>query len=333
MNEFNNYKIEWLEYMNDIRPDLSIQSRKLYAHQLNIISYTNDIFHFEFNALKFIIRISNKSLRNKSLDFITLYGSDQTKNQRLSAIRSVLDANKKSIEDKKYNNLDKLLSVVGDTLRKQISQKVGTNIKTKDEEENMKATWDDLNEYAKNYDIEDSENYLILNLMLNNYITINELKYYVLLRVTEYSTLHIWTYKRQPPSNKINYIWLKQNQLFIQHSKTTGGIRRVGNTTINQPSNKIYSINENIKNIVTSYIKKNKIKNDEPLFNINTNQYSILLKTLLKPFGNNVNSTMLRKIYENRKIDNNLDANQTYELNKNLDHSIGIAKTFYSKKD
>lgn len=332
MNEFQDYKREWIEYMNDIRPDLSIQSRKLYAHQLNLIAYSNDIFHFDFNALKFIIRITNKAIKNKTLDFITLSGSDQTKNQRLSAIRSVLDANKNALDEKKYNNLIVLLKTVGEKLRYNISQTAGTNIKTKDEEENMKATWDELNQFAINYDY-DLQNKLILNLLLNNYIKLDDIKYYVLLRVTEYATLHIWTHKKKPPSNKINYIWLHQNQLYIQHSKTTGGIRHVGNTTVEQPSNKIYAINEDIKNMVKTFIKKNKIKNDEPLFDLNTAQFSSLLKNLLKQFGNNMNSTMLRKIYENRKLDPSLNANQMYELNKNVDHSMAIAATFYSKKD
>lgn len=331
MDEYNNYKTHWFEYLEDIRPDLSLQSKKLYAHQLNNIMWDNNIR--DFDIIKFITRLTNKALRDKSLKFIILDGSDQSKNQRLSAIRSVLDANKNAIEYKKYNNLSIQLSLVGDLLRKNISEKVGTNIKTKDEEENMTATWDDLNEYAKNYNVLDYQNYLILNLMLNNYEEKDSIKYYVLLRVIEYASLHLWNNKKQPPANKVNYIWLHKNKIYIQHSKTTGGIRRVGNAVINQPIFKTYPLNENIKNIIISYAKKNKIKNKQPIFSLDTNNFSKIIKKLLTPFGNNVNSTMLRKIYENRSVDNNLDANQTYELNKNVDHSIGIAKTFYSKKD
>jgi len=77
-------------------------------------------------------------------------------------------------------------------------------------------------------------NYLILNLMLNNYIETDEIKYYTLLRRLEYASLYIWTSSKTPPCNKRNYIYLHGNELYIQHSKTTGGVRRVGDKIITQ---------------------------------------------------------------------------------------------------
>ena len=139
MNEFNNFKTNWINYLEEIRPDLSSQSIKLYATQLNTI--THNINLTEFNSLKFIERLTNKAMRNKTLDFITLDGSDQSKNQRLSAVRNILEANKEALDTKKYNNLSKLISSVGDKLRYQISNKAGTNIKSEDETNNMKVSW------------------------------------------------------------------------------------------------------------------------------------------------------------------------------------------------
>ena len=184
MNSVLNFKPQFKEYLEEIRSDLSEQSRKLYANQLNKIMLNNNFN--QFNIMKFITRLVNKAKRDKSLDFIILDGSNQTKNQRLSAIRSVLEANKDALDEKKYNNLYNLLSSVGDDLRNQIASKAGTNEKTEDEENNMKVSWNELGEFALNYkpdisDINGMRNYLILNLMLNNYEEKDELKYYVVL--------------------------------------------------------------------------------------------------------------------------------------------------------
>lgn len=343
MTEFNNFRTQYQNYLEEIRPDLSPQSRKLYANQLNTITLDNNLK--DFNPLKLIIRLTNKALRNKTLDFITLDGGNQTKNQRLSAVRNVLESHKNEIEKKKYDNLTKLISSVGDSLRNEISIKAGTNIKSEDETKNMKVTWDELGKFAKDFKpaLDSStgmRDYLILNLMLNNYQEKENIKYYVLLRVIEYASLFIWTNRKKPPNNKQNYIWLFKNQLYIQHSKTTGGVMRVGDAVVNQPSFKTYPLNEDIKKFLLTYIKKFKIKNNQPIFyndkgtkQIDNNFFSKILKELLKSFGSNMSSTMLRKIYENRKIEGNLNANQTAELNKYTDHSMEVAATFYSKKD
>jgi len=336
-----NFKTQFQNYLEEIRPDLSIQSRKLYANQLNKIFLNNNLN--DFNIFKFITRLVNKAKREKDLNFILLDGSNQSKNQRLSAVRSLLEANKASLDVKKYNNLYKLLTEVGDELRNQITSKAGTNIKTENEEKNMTVTWNELNEFAENYkpditNLNGMRNYLILNLMLNNYEEKDGLKYYVVLRVIEYASLYVWINRRPPPDNKQNYLYLHRNELYIQHSKTTGGIRRVGNTTTNQRSVATYPLNKKIKEFVLLYIKKMKIKNNEPLFlndkqtkQIDITYYSKILKELLIKFGDNMNSTMLRKIYENREIDANLNANEKHELSKQADHSLGIAETYYKK--
>ena len=341
MDQYLNFKTQWVNYLEEIRPDLSIQSRKLYANQLNSITIYNKLN--DFNVMKFITRLVNKAKRDKTLDFILLDGSDQSKNQRLSAIRSVLEANKESLDNKKYKNLYNLLSSVGDDLRNQIASKAGTNIKSEDENNNMNVSWNELGEFALNYkpevtNLNGMRNYLMLNLMLNNYEEKDELKYYVVLRVIEYASLHVWTNRKPPPDNKKNYLYLYRNQIYIQHSKTVGGIKRIGSQVVNQKTLATYPLNPKVKEFALMYIKKMKIKNDEPLFynDKKTNQidpvyYTKILKSLLSEFGDNMNSTMLRKIYENRKIDKNLNANEKMELSKQTDHSLGIAETYYKK--
>jgi hypothetical protein len=326
-------KLLWNNYFNEIRPDLSIQSKKLYSNQLNKIQRFNDI-HL-FNVSKFIIFLCDKSIKDDSLDFITLDGSDQSKNQRISAIRNVLEANKDIIKEKKYNNLYNLLSSVGEDIRNKISHKAGENIKTLDEENNMKASWEELNEFAINYtppitSTTGLRDHLILNLLLNNYTEEDNIKYFVLLRVIEYSSLLLWTNKKQPPEDSNNYVWLKESKLFIQHSKTTGGVKRVKNVIVNQPKNKIYSLSPEITKLFNMYIKTNKLKNRDSIFNLNSATFSIILINLLKKFGDKVNSTMLRKIFENRTT-GALNANQSAEMNKNLDHTAGIVNVYYKK--
>ena len=140
----------------------------------------------------------------------------------------------------------------------------------------------------------------------------------------------LWTNKKQPPADSNNYIWLDKSKLFIQHSKTTGGVKRIKDVIVQQPKNKIYSLSPRITEIIKMYIKSNKLKNGDSIFNTNSATFSKILINLLKKFGDNVNSTMLRKIFENREI-KDLNANQTTEMNKNLDHSIGIVNTYYKK--
>jgi len=341
MDSSLNYKTQFINYLEEIRSDLSPQSRKLYANQLNTILMNNNLNNF--NPFKFIVRLTNKAKRNKSLDFILLDGSNQTKNQRLSAVKSILVANKESLDKQKYDNLLNLISVIGDRLRNEISNKAGLNLKNDDEEEALKITWDSLGKYAEDYkpsiiSKHGLRNWLILNLMLNNYEEKDDVKYYVLLRVIEYSSLFLWSNKRLPPDDKKNYIYLHDKSLYIQHSKTTGGIRVINGTTTNQRKVAKYPIDSNLIEFIKLYIKKLKIKNKEPIFyndnatdQIDTNYFSKVLKELLSPLSPNLNSTMLRKIYENRILPSNLNANQKSRLNKGLDHSMEIAETFYKK--
>ena len=334
-------KTQWVNFFEKERPYLSKTSHKLYAAQISSISIDNNINDFE--PFKFINRLCNKSGRNKSLSYILLDGSKQSQNQRLSAVRNVLEIFEDSLDKKKYNRLSLLITTVGDALRAEISMAVGTNIKSEDEAKAMVVSWDELNEFAKNYvaeidNVNGFRNYLILNLMLNNYIENEGIKYYTLLRRLEYASLYIWTSAKKPNINKRNYIYLHGNQLYIQHSKTTGGVRRVGDKIITQALVKTYPLNADIKQLIIKYMKTYKLKNDTPLFygnkhtkQINNVYFSTLLKELLTPLNAHLNSTMLRKIYENRPIEKELNANETNKLMEMADHSLGVAQTYYKK--
>ena len=330
---------QFTDYFNEIRPDLSTQSKKLYGRQLATIS---SFAKFKtYDPLKLAIRLVNKSLRNKNLDSVTLSGALQTQNQRLSAFRNLIDANKDSIGELKYKKITELVSSVGDKIRSQISKTAGENKKTADEEINM-VSWDDLVSFVSNYEDTSSNglrNKLMLNLMINNFEEREKIKYHVILRVIEYASLYLWLGKRKPPADGKNYIWLFPQRLYIQHSKTTGGVKRVGITTINQPKVKIYPISKNVIDILIDYLKAFKIKNKEPIFygnkgetQIDPNYYTLILKNILTPLGPKINSTIIRKIYDNRTFGKDVNANVKNEIAKMVDHSIGISENYYKKK-
>jgi hypothetical protein len=328
------------DYFNEIRPDLSTQSKKLYGRQLATIS---SFAKFKkFDPLKLAIRLVNISLRNKNLDSVALAGALQSQNQRLSAFRNLIDANKDSIGEIKYKKITELVSTIGDKIRSQISKTAGENKKTVDEEINM-VSWDDLVNFVNNYDDSESvnglRNKLMLNLMINNFEERDGIKYHVILRVIEYASLNLWTGKRKPPDDGNNYIWLFPQRLYIQHSKTTGGVKRVGSTTINQPKLKVYPISKNVIDILIDYLKAFKIKNNEPIFygnkgetKIDTNYFTLILKNLLTPLAPKINSTIIRKIYDNRTFGKDVNANVKNEIAKMVDHSIGISENYYKKK-
>ena len=332
------FTTQFTDYVNDIRPDLSTQSKKLYGRQLSAISSFSKFKKFE--PLKLTIRLINKSLKNKNLDSVILGGALQTQNQRISAFRNLIEANKDSIGNVTYKKISNLVSTVGDKIRNEISKNAGENKKTPDEEINM-VSWDDLVNFVNNYEDTTTNglrNKLMLNLMINNFEEREGIKYNVILRVIEYASLILWTGKRKPPADGNNYIWLTNNTLYIQHSKTVGGVKRVGNVIVNQVPLKIFPISNKIMDILNEYIKVFKIKNKEPIFygnkgktQIDSNYFSLILKNILTPLGPKINSTIIRKIYDNREL-KGINANVKNEIAKMVDHSIGISENYYKKK-
>jgi hypothetical protein len=329
---------EFTDYLNQIRPDLSKQSKMLYAKQLaNISSFAK---FKKFDTSKLTSRLVNKSLRNKNLDIVILEGALQSQNQRISAFRNLIDANKDSLGDMKYKKITKLVSNVGDNIRKQISKNAGENKKSDDEEINM-VSWEDLVSFVKDYEATSStelRNKLMLNLIINNFKEIDGVNYHVILRVIEYASLNLWTNKKPPPADDKNYIWLAKDKLYIQHNKTTGGVKRVGNIIVNQPKVKEFPISNNVMEIIKEYIKVFKIKNKEPIFygnkretQIDSSNFSLILKTLLSSLAPKITSTIIRKIYDNRDLPN-INANVKNKIAELVDHSIGISENYYKKK-
>ena len=305
------------KYFDEIRPNLSTQSKKLYGKQLEKVFIYSKMKKFE--PLKLTIRIVNQSIKNKNLDMIILEeGGLQSQNQRLSAFRNMLENNEKDIPKIKYDKVSKMIT---------------------DKEINM-IPWENLTEFVENMSDNtkmELRNKLILNLMINNYKVIDNQKYNVLLRVIEYQTLNLWTNKKPPPNDKENYLWLKELPiLYIQHSKTIGGVKRVGNESVEQVKLKTFPISKNVIEILKKYIKEFKIKNKNILFfgpdgEVMKNPYfRNILTTELKTLAPNITSTIIRKIYENKEITLK-NANDKMIFNKLVDHSMAIAEVFYHK--
>ena len=326
------------KYFDEIRPNLSTQSKKLYGKQLEKVFIYSKMKKFE--PLKLTIRIVNQSIKNKNLDMIILEeGGLQSQNQRLSAFRNMLENNEKDIPKIKYDKVSKMITDKGNEIRNEISNIAGKNVKTNDEEINM-IPWEKLTEFVENMPDNtkmELRNKLILNLMINNYKVIDNQKYNVLLRVIEYQTLNLWTNKKSPPNDKENYLWLKELPiLYIQHSKTIGGVKRVGNESVEQVKLKTFPISKNVIEILKKYIKEFKIKNKNILFfgpdgEVMKNPYfRNILTTELKTLAPNITSTIIRKIYENKEITLK-NANDKMIFNKLVDHSMAIAEVFYHK--
>mgnify|MGYP003663982791 FL=1 len=326
------------KYFDEIRPNLSTQSKKLYGKQLEKVFIYSKMKKFE--PLKLTIRIVNQSIKNKNLDMIILEeGGLQSQNQRLSAFRNMLENNEKDIPKIKYDKVSKMITDKGNDIRNEISSIAGKNVKTNDEEINM-IPWEKLTEFVENMPDNtkmELRNKLILNLMINNYKVIDNQKYNVLLRVIEYQTLNLWTNKKPPPNDKENYLWLKELPiLYIQHSKTIGGVKRVGNESVEQVKLKTFPISTNVIEILKKYIKEFKIKNKNILFfgpdgEVMKNPYfRNILTTELKTLAPNITSTIIRKIYENKEITLK-NANDKMIFNKLVDHSMAIAEVFYHK--
>ena len=326
---------EWINYLNEIRPDLSDGSMKAYATQLVRITALNNLK--ETTPLFLLNRLANKTVRDRTLKFI--FGdveSKQTKNLRVASVLAILKESKPNMESKKYHKLFTTLKSVGTELREEISEANGNNEKSEKEIKAMTTSWVELENFANTYHSLSptaDRDYIMLNLLLNNYEVKDDIKYNVLLRTIEYATLHLWTTKRKPPDDHKNYLWIAKNLLYIQHSKTTGGIKTSGK----QATSKTYPVAEKIMDKIKIYIKTNKLKNKQRLFwnendtVVSNNYFGKILKDLLKPLNDHLTIGMIRKIYENRPLPDNLTGNQLKLLNKLVDHSMEVAQIFYKK--
>ena len=115
--------------------------------------------------------------------------------------------------------------------------------------------------------------------------------------------------------------------------KLVGGIKTSGK----QATSKTYPVAEKIMDKIKIYIKTNKLKNKQRLFwnendtVVSNNYFGKILKDLLKPLNDHLTIGMIRKIYENRPLPDNLTGNQLKLLNKLVDHSMEVAQIFYKK--
>jgi len=324
----------FLEYVKEVRPDLSDGSQRAYSTQLGKVASANYMKE-SVTPLFFIQRLANKSVRDKTLSFITdTVDSLQSKNMRLSAVKVILIANKPHLEEGKYRRLLDSINTMGKGYRESINEKNGMNLLTEKEEEAFKTTWEEIAEYASSYhsiNPTSDRDWIMLNLVLNNYEEKDGIKYNVLLRTVEYAGLHIWNYRKKPPNDHKNYIWIPKRSLYIQHSKTTGGIKAYANgVTREQIPNKTYPIREELILKIMEYIKHNKLKHTQPLFygeidyhQLSANLFGKIFKRLLTPLNPHLTIGMVRKIYSNRPLP---------ELNQLVDHTMETESAFYKKK-
>ena len=326
-------------YIQSVRPNLSQGSVHSYSQQLKAIAKANN-FKPDISSLVFIQKIANKAMRDSKLKFIKLEKSKQAANVGLSAVKVLLIGHKDMIHQTKYDKLLKAISTEGKAIRNEISESAGTNNMSIKEEVAFKTSWDDIQTFAKSYhslDKHADRDYILLNLIINNFEEKDDIKYNVLLRSVEYSSLYIWKHRKKPPNDSRNYIYLPKNLLWIQSSKTTGGIKALSNGVIDQVKLKTYPINKDLMIGAKQYIKNNKLKHLDPLFynnkgdkQMSSNFFGKLVSELLYPLNVALSPQMLRKVYSNRPLPK-LNHNQKIELNKLVDHNIQTESAFYMK--
>ena len=326
-------------YIKSVRPNLSDGSVHSYGQQLKAIAKANN-FKPDISPLMFVHKMANKAMRDSKLKFIKLEKSKQAANIGLSAVKVLLIANKDHIHQTKYDKLFKAIGTEGRTIRNEISESAGNNNMSIKEAVAFKTSWDDIQTFAKSYhslDKHADRDYILLNLVINNFEEKDDIKYNVLLRSVEYSSLFIWKHRKKPPADHRNYIYLSKNLLWIQNSKTTGGIKALSNGVIDQVKLKTYPINNVLMIKIKEYIKNNKLKHLDPLFlnnigdkQMSSNFFGKLVSELLYPLNVALSPQMLRKVYSNRPLPN-LNHNQKMELNKLVDHNIQTESAFYMK--
>ena len=341
MNDELNAQTSWKDYMESIRPDLSSNSIKIYFKILEKISLLNKVN--DINPHKLAKKLINKSMRDSKLTFITEhFKSLSAANQAISTVRNLINAEAIDLDPKKVARIQTNLSLVGDDIRAAISENAGNNIKSESEEKNMKVSWNELEEFAKDYHVGMGNmihfrNKVMLNLIFNNSIEKDGIKYNVILRPLEYATLRLWTNAKPPPADGENYIWVKQSAIIIQNSKTVGGVKKIANVIVNQKKMKRFPLNADLLELISTYSKTLKIKNKQRLFYIDSmssplspSYFGSKVKQLLTKFGDNISMNVVRKIYESR-VKPEMNGNQLlYEQSLN-DHSLSTSAIFYKK--
>lgn len=284
--------------------DLTKSSLDSYRAKLKKLNNNNQI-----KNLSFLNNIDNIK------DIIKDYKPNTQRNYIIavaSILKCLLHTNKTKKTENLYNEYSKILDEYNKNLKDQtaMTETENTNWIKQDELDNI------YNELKNGYkdNKQTFQNYLLLSL------------YYLQAprRNKDYQLLKIAAKYNDGLSNEFNYLDIKRKKFIFNNYKTAKKYNR-----------QEVEINEELFNIIMSYIKSLKLKDGDFLLNDfktnepykNTNSITLLLNRIFKK---KIGASMLRKMYLTNKYgDNNeqLKADSTA-----MGTSTGVIQTNYIKK-
>lgn len=360
-----NYKLYFNSWLKENAQRLSLNSIKLYSRSISLVAVhllpesQEDIdLNIMLKALEDSYDLTKDTLPNIEID-----KNLNNVNTLLNAIAKLIRmaANIGDISDK-LKVMEEHIKRRSINLRDTIADIKSNNSLSKMEEENMKPfdqyvkvakeLFDDYkNALKKAKEHEDFDegvrtylpklkmrNTILVSLILLNKTTVQGLVMHSILRLVEYTDLYLWSSKDKPPMDGKNYFSIQDRVIFLQHNKTTGGLK-FGEVV--QPTFKKFKIfNKQIVDMIKLYSEIYDIKNNTPLFTsthlsgkkdlpLNKTALSKLLKVIFSSVADHTTIGLIRKAYDNRNL--KLTHNQFKKTAKLNDHSVQTVQTFYKK--
>ena len=284
--------------------DLTKSSLDSYKAKLNKLNDNKPI-----KNLNFLNNIEN--IKDKIKHF-----KPNTQRNYFIAIASILKCYLTNNKTKKietlYNEYSKILDNYNNELRDQTSMSDAENKNWINKDE-LDKVYNDLKSNHKN-NKETFQNYLLLSL------------YYLQAprRSKDFSLLKISTKYNDMLSNEFNYLDMKKKKFIFNNYKTAKKYNK-----------QEVDINDELYQILLSYIKFNKLKDGDYLLNniktnepyTNTNSITLLLNRIFKK---KIASSMLRKMYLTNKYSS--DMKELEADTKAMGNSVATAQSNYIKK-
>lgn len=367
LNRFKIYRDYFIQYLTENSPRLKPNSIKLYSRSVSLVavalladdhkSINIDLF---LEALKDQYNVDIDELDCIEID---LGGNLNNNNSLINAVAKVLETHSNIAElDKKLSRLLEHIRTRSKCLRDKIADTKARNHKTEEEEKHMRPfkeyvdiAEELIEEYKlaveKSKEIDPIEegyksflpkkkfrDYILVALILLNRTETEGITLHSILRLVEYTDLILWTLKKKPPMDGKNYFSLHHSKIFLQHSKTTGGMVGLDKK---QPKLKQFTIfNPEIIDMIKLYVAIYDIGNNKPLFTtsyskgdmdvpLNKTALSKLLKVIFSSITPHTTIGLIRKAYDSqrRKMSGKVEISSA-KLN---DHSLETIATFYKK--
>ena len=362
-----NYKKYFIEWFEKNAPSLSQSSVKLYSRSVALLAIhlippsEKDIdIDKMLNAVSMAYDLDDEDLSAFSFD-----DNLNNLNTNLNGLGKLIKVAKMSMDDfpEKLIVLEEHIRKVSVNIREEIIRIKGSQKKNEQEEQNMKPFNKYVEEAEKLFneykqaikkakaepDFEEGirsflpklkfRNIILVSLILLNKMKMEGKTLHSILRLVEYTDLILWKEKEKPPADKKNYFSIPDKVIYIQHNKTTGGLKTDGKMQSSLKKFRIY--NKKIVDMIELYDKVYEIGHNEPLFTsthatngrrvpLNKTALSKLLNVIFQDIADHTTIGLIRKSYDTTYY-NKLNWNQKKKSAKLNDHSPEVVETYYNK--